>query len=278
MSRSFYYVNTGHRVGLDQFRRASALIEHLQDLDITLLTNDFRIASICKQYHFQRGVGIDVIRNIPNIAVRGDKMLFDSNEANDLILKDMKDFFFPFIRFIDAMDGDDENAIYGGKDGFAIASTFEEKVEKNGSTLLFFGDDDYEEDLLKLAQASELKDVDLLLGFYFFLDYEDKLAPHFKSVKEEDEYIDAIKEASLLITSSYQAALEASLAGTAVVYMQRVDYDPNYAEILENAGITVVPMGPITAADIAMWKEQVKVAKVTNSAQKLALRVKKAFS
>ena len=34
--RLFYYVHTGHRIGLDRFHRAAAIINGLGDVDITL--------------------------------------------------------------------------------------------------------------------------------------------------------------------------------------------------------------------------------------------------
>jgi hypothetical protein len=36
--RYFYYVHTGHRIGLDRFHRAVAIVNELQkEIDITLL-------------------------------------------------------------------------------------------------------------------------------------------------------------------------------------------------------------------------------------------------
>ena len=176
-SRQFYYVNTGHRIGLDRFRRASAIVEHLGDEDITLMTNDFRIAGVAKEYFFKKGVGLDVIRNIPQMAKRGDKLIFDSAEHSEILMADMQAFFHPMICFEDKLSGEAPATFYANEETFSVATTFEEKVEKSDSVLLFFGDDDYEKDLLALAKASELKGVDCLLGYYYFLESEDELAP-----------------------------------------------------------------------------------------------------
>ena len=46
-------------------------------------------------------VGIDVVRNIPQIATRGDKIIFDSAEHNPTMLQDMIGFFSTFIRISD---------------------------------------------------------------------------------------------------------------------------------------------------------------------------------
>lgn len=266
---TYYYVNTGHRIGLDRFRRASAIIKSLQGHDITLLTNDFRIASICKTYGFQKGVGLDVIRNIPNIAVRGDQLIFDSNEQSPIILKDMEAFFSKMIRFSDDPKESDPMIITSGIETIAVDPFFEEPSKKEG-VVLFFGDDDYEEDLLKMVQTSELKSVDLLMGFYYFFDYEEKLSPYVKSTIDEEEYAQTIRNCELLITSSYQAALEASVSGSKVVYIQRADYDPHYQELLSALGILCLDSQKITQEDIQKWLKTLKVPKIQNSVTKLS--------
>ena len=98
----YYYVHTGHRIGLDRFRRAAALINEVKDdFDITLLCSDFRIAQISKEFGIENSVGVDVIRNIPQIANHGDVLIFDSNEASCVILEDMRNYFHTFIRVSD---------------------------------------------------------------------------------------------------------------------------------------------------------------------------------
>ena len=92
--RYFYYVHTGHRIGLDRFHRAVAIVNELQkEIDITLLCSDFRIAAEAKEYGIKRSVGIDLVRNIPQIAQNGDKIIFDSEEINPVLLEDMTQFF-----------------------------------------------------------------------------------------------------------------------------------------------------------------------------------------
>ena len=151
--RIFYYVHTGHRVGLDRFRRAAAIINSLSDVDITLLTSDYRIASVAKDYGIKNCVGIDVIRNIPQIALHGDKIIFDSDEHNEYILDDMTKFFSTFIRISDNPDEKKhpkEFLISPYLEGDKICKatvvdneyfgTYKKSIEK----CFFFGDDDYE--------------------------------------------------------------------------------------------------------------------------------------
>ena len=273
--QTFYYVNTGHRIGLDRFRRASAVIKELQAYDITLLTNDFRIASISKEYGFKKGVGIDVIRNIPHIAQRGDQLIFDSNELSPVILEDMQEFFSTMIRFSDDPSQKGETIITTTQETIAVDRAFEKAKEKREGIVLFFGDDDYEEDLLKLLQTQAFKEVDLLMGFYYFFDYDEKLAPYVKRIINEEAYFETISEAKLLITSSFQAALEASVAQVPVVYFQRADYDPNYKSLLENLGILTVTTNEITQEKIQLWSQELKTAKIQNSVTKLSKFIEK---
>jgi hypothetical protein len=97
----YYYAHTGHRIGLDRFRRAVAIINSLDGIDITLLTSDYRIAQVAREFGIDKSVGIDVVRNIPNIAHNGDKIIFDSAEANPIMLDDMREYFSTFIRISD---------------------------------------------------------------------------------------------------------------------------------------------------------------------------------
>ena len=133
-SKLYYYAHTGHRIGLDRFRRAVAILNEL-DADITLLTSDFRIAQIGRDFGIEKSVGLDVVRNIPQIALAGDKLIFDSDEANPIMLEDMKEYFSTLIQI--------------KNDTIAVQGHFFETYEKSVKLSYFFGDDDYEKDLEK---------------------------------------------------------------------------------------------------------------------------------
>lgn len=255
MARIFYYVNTGHRVGLDRFRKAAALLEHTEDVDITILTNDFRIASQARQYHMKKAVGIDVIRNIPNIAQQQDVLIYDSNEHNPVLYEDMQSFFNPLIDIDDAI--------------VAVDSVFEKNVEKKNNVVLFFGDDDYEKDLLNLAQQSELDEVEILLGFYYFLEMDELLAPLCKTLHENEEYIDVIKQATLLITASPQAALEGAISGAKVVYMQREDYPQEYKKFLSDLNIYTTDVTVLDKKTIEHYMHTIEPVTLSNEAKSL---------
>jgi hypothetical protein len=222
----FYYVHTGHRIGLDRFRRATTIIRSLGDVDITLLCSDFRIAHEAKHFGVKTSVGLDVVRNIPHIAHHGDKIIFDSDEANPIMLKDMKQFFSTFIHL-------NENDIY-------VDEKYFEQTKKTKKLGFFFGDDDYSKDLEKNLMFLQELNPDLLLGFYFFFDYEDMLKEKFKNNHEFEDYDDFITSCEVLLTSSYQATLECLASGGKPIYIQRNDYSEDFLEKLKELNIPII--------------------------------------
>lgn len=245
----YYYVHTGHRIGLDRFRRACTIIRLLGDIDITLLCSDFRIANEARNFGVDKAVGIDVVRNIPKIANRGDKIIFDSDEANPIMLEEMRRYFSTFIRVSDDKndkkeDGEFLISPYLSGDGICNAIVVDEKYfEKNEKSIklsYFFGDDDYEKDLEKNISFVEDLNPDLQLGFYYFLDYEDMLREKFKNHHEFEDYDDVIKKSEVLITASPQAVLENLASGGKPIYFQREDYSFDFLELFEKLNIPII--------------------------------------
>jgi len=249
--RLYYYVHTGHRIGLDRFRRAAAIINALGDVDITLLTSDFRIAAQAREFGIKRAVGVDVVRNIPQIAHHGDKIIFDSAEMNPLMHDDMTKFFSTFIRISDDpadkrhprellidpyLEGE------GVCHGIAIDERYFQTAEtkKTIARAFYFGDDDYEEDLLAHKSMFEGLGLDLLLGFYWFMDYEKKLEDTFEKQYENEEYDEVITRSQILVTASPQAALENLAAGGRPIYLQRPDYGREFLQLFDRLNIPIV--------------------------------------
>ncbi len=247
--RVFYYAHTGHRIGLDCFRRAAAVVNCMKDIDITLLTSDYRIASVAREYGVEKCVGIDVARNIANIAEKGDKLIFDSDEANPLMLEDMRNFFSSFVRVSDKESDEAvsrECLISPYKEGERICKAlivderYFGEFEKDVPLTYFFGDDDYEKDLEKHLDFIEGLDVHLQLGFYYFIAYEDMLREKFEHVFEFEEYEEMIQRTDILITSSPQAVFESLASGGRPIYFQREDYSQDLVPILEYLGVPVI--------------------------------------
>ncbi|OIP55498.1 MAG: hypothetical protein AUK54_03830 [Helicobacteraceae bacterium CG2_30_36_10] len=247
--KTFYYVHTGHRIGLDRFRRAATIIRSLGDVDITLLCSDFRIAQVAKDFGVQKSVGLDVIRNIPQIAHNGDQLIFDSEEANPIMLDDMRKYFSTFIRVSDSPDDKkEENELLispylegeGICKAYAVDDSFFTQTPKTIKMTYFFGDDDYEKDLEKNLAFLEGLEPDLQLGFYYFLDYEENLKKLFKNYHEFEEYEDTIKKTEILITASPQAVLESLACGSKPIYIQREDYTTDFIPLFESLNIPII--------------------------------------
>jgi hypothetical protein len=248
--RYFYYVHTGHRIGLDRFHRAVALVNELQkEIDITLLCSDFRIAAEAKEFGIKRAVGVDVVRNIPQIAEHGDKMIFDSAEANPTLLKDMIQFFPSFIRVSDAPSDtkhDNEFLISPYLEGEGICNVvvvnerYFESLPKTIPLAVFFGDDDYEKDLEKNQALFKPLNAQLLMGFYHFLGYEKSLKESFTAIHQSEEYDEVIRHSEILISSSPQAVLESLAGGGKPIYLQRADYSKDFIQLFKVLSIPIV--------------------------------------
>jgi len=224
--RTFYYVHTGHRIGLDRFRRAATIIRALEDTDITLLCSDFRIAQIARDFGVEKSVGIDVVRNIPQISHHGDRLIFDSDEANPIMLEDMKSYFSTFIHIKNSE--------------VVIDESYFKNYEKTIKLTYFFGDDDYEKDLEKNLDFLGALEPDLQLGFYYFLDYEDMLKEKFENYHEFEEYEEMIQKTDILITASPQAILESLASGGRPIYVKREDYSDDFDELFTSLNIPII--------------------------------------
>ncbi len=223
--KTYYYAHTGHRIGLDRFRRAVAVLESL-DADITLLTSDFRIAQEARNFGIEKAVGIDVVRNIANIAHKGDQLILDSAEVNPIMLEDMKQYFSKLY----VME----------EDAIIVAKKYFEQKEKKVKISYFFGDDDYEKDLMKNFDFIKELNPNLQLGYYYFLDYEDELQEKFTNCYEFDEYDDMIMESEILITASPQAVVDSLASGGKPVYVQRADYTEDFNKVFLELNIPII--------------------------------------
>ncbi len=247
--KKFYYVQTGHRIGLDRFRRALAILNILQDDEIVLLCSDYRIAHEARNFGVKESVGIDVVKNIVNIAHHGDKIIFDSSEANPIMLEDMRSYFSTFIRV--SSDPLDRCA----KNEFLISNYFQNELtckctiiddkyfQKHNKTInigFFFGDDDYEKDLLKYVDLLKELNIVFMSGYYYFLDYEDELKQNFKQNYDFLDYDEFILSCNILITSSPQAVLQSLASGGKPIYFQRQDYNTNYIELFNTLNIPII--------------------------------------
>ena len=163
--------------------------------------------------------------------------------------KEMVEYFSTFVRV-----SDDPNATKlpgeflispylegeGICQGVAVDDKYFEQQPKTIEKSFFFGDDDYEEDLFKNLDTFEALEADLILGFYFFMNYEEKLAPVFKKMHEFEAYDEVVQGSKLFVTASPQAALENLASGGHPLFIQRPDYVRDFIPLFESLNIPVV--------------------------------------
>jgi hypothetical protein len=247
--RLFYYVHTGHRIGLDRFHRAACILNELNDLNITLLCSDFRIAGEARHYGIKRAVGIDLVRNIPQIAHHGDKIIFDSDEINPTLLDGMIQYFSTFIRISDKPDDVKHEKEFlispylrgdGIVTGSIVDAKYAEVLPKTIPMALFFGDDDYEKDLEVQQSMFAPYNMELLMGYYHFLGYENLLKGSFATIHESEEYDEVIRHTDVLISASPMAVLQNVSGGGNPIFLQRPDYSRDFLPLFEEIGIPVV--------------------------------------
>jgi len=266
MEKTYYYVHTGHRIGLDRFRRAVTILNEMGE-DITLLSSDYRIAQMAKEFGIEKSVGVDVVRNIPQIANNGDKLIFDSDEANPLMLEDMEQYFSSFYHI--------------KNDTVVVADKYFEaqNIPKTVKISYFFGDDDYEKDLEKNLDIIDGLDIYLQLGFYYFLDYEDMLKERFPNHFEFEEYDEMITKSEVLITASPQAVLESLAAGAKPIYLKRADYVDDFDDIFAQLNIPIViNYDKNQLFEIIKTISNIEYKKITQNSNKTAKLIKETLN
>ncbi len=240
----YYYANTGHKIGLERLRRGAALLNKLnvQGVETQLLVNDFRAGLVARELGVTEYVTIEGIQDIDAIAQNGDSIIMDSLEDDHGRLVKYCQDFKQVWRF--AHDSND-SAIHSekvlGLDTVLVDDTyFDTDMQKEERILFFLGDADYDKTILGNADFFKSFDMELLLGNYFFVKYEDDLAKLFSTLHEPEEYEDLVKSTTRVVTASAQTAFDAKVAGANVVYLALPAREMYERTLLESYGITVI--------------------------------------
>ena len=211
MIQTYLYAQSGHNFGLESIRRCSAIYHQLNQVDPILATSDYRAASFAKEeLGIKKGVGVDIITALPHLMTRRDILIYDSKEPSDITKEYMKEFCTILL----------EVGVDIPKD--IIDDEFFETSKTTREKCFFFSDDDYEDEMLNiLCVNSKKQDMDMLMGHYFFMRHDEKLAPFFNEIIEEEDYAQTIKESKYLLTSSTNAALQSLASGNHPVFFAR---------------------------------------------------------
>ena len=239
----YYYVNTGHQIGLERLRRGAALLNRLtaKGVETQLLVNDFRAGLVARELGVTEYVTIEGIQDIDAIAENGASIIIDSVEDDHgRLVKYCQDFEQVWRFGHDENDAPIHSEKILGTDIILVDDVFFEQSEKEERTLFFLGDADYNKTILGNDEFFKAFDMELLLGNYFFVKYEDDLAKLFTILHEPEEYEDLVKSTTTLVTASSQAALEAKVAGAKVIYIHLAERTLYPIALLESHGIAVV--------------------------------------
>ncbi len=269
----YYYAHTGHKVGLERARRGIAILNALQAQghEVQMLVNDFRAGVALKeQYGLREYVNIETVQDIDAIAQKGDSVIIDSDEDDHGRLVKFVADFKQVWRFahdahdrsihgerlfrVDCADERCESAVVIDKAYFA-------PQQKKERILFFLRDYDHDKTILNNSAFFEAFEMELLLGNYFFVKYEDALSKLFTTLHEPEEYTDCITQSTTVVTASAQVALEAKASGAKTVFIQ-LDETPLYpVSVLREYGVAVVEGLWVEALSEALERGESEVAK-----------------
>lgn len=247
----YYYAFTSHKYGLDRMKRATVILNKLRanGIETMLLVNDFRAGLVAREFGVNESVTIEGIQDIDAIAQTGDCVIIDSPEDDHgRLVKYCSDFKRVF-RFAEHIE---DSSIHGEimlsincRDDSCISSLIIDDIyfethKKLDRTLFFLGDSDADKTILKNVDFFKDLEMELLLGHYFYVKYESDLEKIFTTLHEAEDYIELICNSSRIVTSSFQTALEASVAGAEVIFIDRDKLDEKNREILDKLNVKLI--------------------------------------
>ncbi len=238
----FYYAYTGHKIGLDRVKKAAAIIKELEKNGVAcrLLVNDFRAGLAAREYGISESITIETIQDIDAVAQMGNSVIIDSPEDDHGRLEKYCNEFNAVFLF-----REDEKQVRFSEyllDGVVVDKVYEEaqKKQKESRKLFFLNDADYDKIILNHASLFKDKGIELLLGHYFFVKYEEDLAQIFTQLHEPEEYMELIQSSQYVITSSLQTAFEAKTSGACVYFLNLTNQNKVALEYLKFNDIQII--------------------------------------
>ncbi len=274
----YYYAHTGHKVGLERARRGLALkrIFDQHNVPMQMLVNDFRAGVALKdEQGLAEYITIETILDIDAVAEKGDSIIIDSDEDDQGKLAIYCDKFDKVWRF-----SNDQQAVslYGERifrpgcdtheclDALVVDAIYSKEFPKTENVLLFLRDYDHDKTILKHAEFFQAFKMEILLGHYFFVKYEEDMANIFSKLHEPEMYVEMITGSSTVVTASAQAAIEAKASGAKTIYIDLHDPSALYpAALLLEYGISVIEGFDTEALKNALNTENPKETKVLSS-------------
>jgi hypothetical protein len=247
----YYYAFTGHKYGLDRMKRSAVILNKLREngIDTMLLLNDFRAGLVARELGVPESITIEGIQDIDAVAEEGDVVIIDSPEDDHgRLVKYCSDFKTVF-RFAES---DEDKSIHGEimmrvdcKEDNCLSSIiiddiYFEKYEKEERTLFFLNDADADKLIINNADFFKNSNIELLLGNYFYVKYENDLEKIFDKLHEPEEYRELICSSKHVITASFQTALEARASGARVSYIELKKLSASKKELFKLLDVIII--------------------------------------
>lgn len=271
----YYYAYSGHKVGLERVKRATAILKRLQSegVEVCLLVNDFRAGLAAREFGINAYITIETILDIDAVAEADDTIIIDSSEAYQGKIAYYCTHFKQVFRMPEsstdrAYDKEGMIDIFSAEEvslALVIDHTYFEATPKQERTLFFLDDMDHDKCILSQKEFFNSVEMELLLGHYFFVKYETALSKLFTHLHEPEEYTTTIKESMRVVTSSTQTALEACASGARVVYLDLKRETLYPLSLLEAYGIIIVEGFDLKGLRDALSMEQSLPAKPLKS-------------
>ncbi len=241
----YYYAHTSHKEGLESVRRGVACLKEAKKREVgyKLLVNDFRAGIVAKELGIDEAVTVETIRDIDLVLKRGDTLLIDSSEE---LPHKFERFCSEFKVFRMAQKCDEksvfnEQIIYPWRENNIFVDTiYSTPAPKTKRVLFFGGDSDAQKNIIKHKNFFDGLSMEILLGHYFFVNYEKELASIFDVMHESEEYMDLIRTSSDIVTTSVQCALEARISGANVIFISNSPLSECIKSLFETYNINII--------------------------------------
>ncbi len=247
---TYIYAYSNHKYGLSRLRRMAVYYKALQaqGTEVEMLTNDFRAAAAVREYGVPACTTIETVLDIDYVAQRGDSLVIDSPEEDNGKLAQYVEMFAEVVKVANHCN---EVSQFGEEilftdpmtDTFYSQQKGEEKIER---TLFFYGDSDPKRWIASQLDSWRDLDMELLLGEYFYVGYEEMLADAFAVLHEAETYRECIAHSRSVVTADSQCAYEAQAAGAQVIYLYE-ELEPCQRKQMEALGIQIFELSDKTA-------------------------------
>lgn len=251
---NYYYAHTSHKGSLDALRRGVAYIKKQED-ETKLLVNDFRAGLVAKELGFDHAITIETIADIDWVLELGDTIIIDSTENLPKQFKSYCEHYKVFRVLLDEPQEPifNESIIdISKKENLLVDDIYKDEQPKNKRVVFFGGDSDHDKSILKQKDFFKGLKADLLLGHYFFVNYEKELKDFFVDIYESEDYKKVITTSSDIITTSIQCAIESKISGANVIFIAEENLSLSLSTLFVNLDIPVLHKYDLSKATVLL--------------------------